>query len=61
MFAKFTKQCFKCAHYVVVEERVGYCKLFDNFKHARENVKLCGPEGKWFKDMKTPKKHTSDT
>ena len=44
----FQKPCFKCAHYVVLEEKVGYCKLFGDYKHARENLKLCGPEGKWF-------------
>jgi len=47
----FQKQCFKCANYIVVEEKVGYCKLFDNFKNARENKKLCGPEAKWFKPI----------
>jgi len=51
MLSMFQKQCFKCANYIVVEEKVGYCKLFDNFKNARENKKLCGPEAKWFKPI----------
>jgi len=45
------KSCFKCALYVVEEGRVGYCKLFGNFKTAREDTELCGPIGKFFKPV----------
>ena len=42
------RQCFRCAHYRVVEERVGYCKLFGDTALARQNEALCGRLAKWF-------------
>ena len=44
------RNCFKCRHYVLVEEKIGYCKLFDNLQNARSNKNLCGPDGKYFSD-----------
>jgi hypothetical protein len=50
MIKKFfiKKPCFLCIYYRVIEENVGYCKLFDDLKIARESNALCGKEGKWF-------------
>jgi len=48
MFA-FRQPCYKCVHYIVVEEKVGACKLFGELiKLARESKALCGPAGKYF-------------
>jgi hypothetical protein len=50
---KFVRECFRCVHYVVLEERAGLCKLFGDFKHARESEALCGKIGRYFKYANT--------
>jgi hypothetical protein len=42
------RQCFRCTNYRVVEEQVGYCKLFGDTVLARQNEALCGRMAKWF-------------
>ncbi len=51
MSSTFIKMCIKCRHFVVVEEKIGYCKLFDNLQNARTNKLLCGPDGKYFSPL----------
>ena len=41
-------KCYLCKNYISIEERVGYCKLFDNIENARLSTSLCGKEGKYF-------------
>jgi len=57
---KFVRECFRCIHYVVIEERVGVCKLFGDFKHARESEALCGKIGRYFKYANTVPRVTTD-
>ena len=59
MEAFITKRaCIACKHYVSLEDRVGVCKLFGSFIHARLNNALCAPSGKWFEPATFVKKDT---
>lgn len=44
------KSCFRCVNYRPLEEKLGYCKLFQCIENARANESLCGKLGKWFKE-----------
>ena len=48
---KILDLCIKCKNFVIVEEKIGYCKLFDNLQNARSNKNLCGPDGKYFQEL----------
>ena len=44
------KSCFRCVNYRPLEEKLGYCKLFQCIENARANETLCGKFGKWFRE-----------
>ena len=43
--------CIRCVYYRPLEDRLGYCKIFQCTENARANETLCGKSGKWFKDQ----------
>ena len=43
------KKCCDCIYFKVLQNKVGYCKLFGELEVARKSKKNCGPDARYFK------------
>ena len=54
LVSQVVKRCFTCKNYIVLEDGLGYCKLFGELYSARKDFNLCGPFGKYYEPNVKP-------